>query len=202
MAGTLPTLSLIDAWDTQHLEAAADHWTSRARAWEDAYTAVYRETPIPGGIPWEGRAADAALRHVGADRLHVVGAADMLHHVAVIARSGAAEVNFAKRQAVNAVEAAQAHGFHVGEDLSVTDQLGPAPRRVRAVREYQGHTFAATIRTAAAELAATDTEVGSRITTAAKGLNEVRFPDNRNLLQAADFKQNPPPRSRRSTDTG
>ena len=43
---------------------------------------------------------------------NVVGAADMLHHVAVIARSGA--------------------------DLSVTDQLGPAPRRVRAVREYPG----------------------------------------------------------------
>ena len=112
MAGTLPTLTLIDAWDTQHLEAATAHWSSRARAWEDAYTAVYHETPIPGGIPWEGRAADAALRHVGADRLHVVGAADMLHHVAVIARSGA--------------------------DLSVTDQLGPAPRRVRAVREYPG----------------------------------------------------------------
>ena len=89
MAGTLPTLTLIDAWDTQHLEAATDHWTSRARAWEDAYTAVYHETPIPGGIPWEGRAVDAALRHVGAD-------------------------------------------------LSVTDQLGPAPRRVRAVREYPG----------------------------------------------------------------
>lgn len=178
MGATLPTLSLIDAWDTQHLEAAGDHWTSRAQAWEDAYTAVYRETPLPGGIPWEGRAADAALRHVGADRLHVVGAADMLYRVSAIARSGAAEVNFAKQQAVNAVEAARAQGFHVGEDLSVTDQLGPVPRRVRAVRESQGHTFAATIRTAAAELAATDTDVASRITTAATGLDEVRFHDN------------------------
>ncbi|MDT7765872.1 MAG: hypothetical protein QOC63_5292, partial [Mycobacterium sp.] len=70
----IPTLSQIRSWDTQHLEAAADHWEARAQNWQDAFTAVYKQVPAPGGVPWEGRAADAALLHVGGDRLQAVGA--------------------------------------------------------------------------------------------------------------------------------
>ncbi len=42
-ATAVPTLSQIQAWDTEHLEGTANHWTSAADTWEHSFTNVYRE---------------------------------------------------------------------------------------------------------------------------------------------------------------
>jgi hypothetical protein len=178
MGAATPTLSQIHAWDTEHLQAAANHWESRAQTWQDAYDAVYREVPSPGGTPWEGRAADMAITHVGNDRLRVIGAADMLYDASAVARSGADELSFAKQQALDSINAAQAQGFNIGEDLSVTDRLNPPSALLRANRQAQAQAHAATIKTGAAGLAATDNEVAAKITTAAAGLRGVQFASN------------------------
>ena len=176
MAG-IPTLSQIQSWDTQHLEAAADHWEVRAQNWQDAFTAVYKQVPAPGGVPWEGRAADAALVHVGGDRLQAVAAADTLYGTATAARSGAYEIESAKQTALQAVQAAQDQGFVVGEDLSVVDRSRQPSAILAAQRQAQAQAHSVAIRGAAADLAGTDSAVAGQVTTAAAGLQETKFKD-------------------------
>jgi hypothetical protein len=40
MTTGLPTLSQIQAWGTEHLIEAADHWTATADRWDDVYGQV------------------------------------------------------------------------------------------------------------------------------------------------------------------
>jgi hypothetical protein len=173
---SIPTLSQVHSWDTQHLEAAADHWQARAQNWEDAYTAVYHQVPAPGGVPWNGPAADAALQHVGTDRMQAVNAADSLYRAASAAREGAFQIDGAKQTALQAVQAAQNQGFIVGEDLSVTDRV-QEPSVLAAQRQAQAQVHSAAIRSAATDLVATDAEAGSQITGAAAGPNTTQFSD-------------------------
>lgn len=69
---------------------------------------------------WEGEAADAAQEPTYRDLLKVRGLADTLREAHAIARRGAADLAFAKRQAMQAVSEAEATGLAVAEDLSVT----------------------------------------------------------------------------------
>ncbi|GAC1405273.1 MAG: hypothetical protein NVS4B6_24940 [Mycobacterium sp.] len=172
----IPTLSQIHSWDTQHLESAADHWQARAQNWEDAFRAVYNQVPAPGGVPWDGPAADAALQHVASDRAQAVGAADTLYRAAAVAREGAFQIDGAKQTALQAVRAARNQGFIVGEDLSVTDRL-QQPSILAAQREAQAQAHSAAIRSAAMDLATTDATAGSQVTGAAAGLNVTQFSD-------------------------
>jgi hypothetical protein len=189
----IPTLSQIRSWDTQHLEAAADHWEARAQNWQDAFTAVYKQVPAPGGVPWEGRAADAALLHVGGDRLQAVGAADTLYGSAATARAGAYQIESAKQTTVQAVQAAQDQGFVVGEDLSVVDR-SPQPSAILvAQRQAQAQAHSAAIRGAAADLASTDAAVAGQVTTAAAGLKEAQFKSGGGGIQMVDNTTGPKP---------
>lgn len=175
-ATAVPSLSQVHSWDTQHLESAADHWQVRAQNWEDAFNAVYHQVPTPGGVPWHGAAADAALQHVGTDRIRAVSAADALYRAAAAAREGAFQIDGAKQTALQAVQAAQDQGFVVGEDLSVTDRTRQ-PSVLAAHRQAQAQAHSTAIRSAAADLATTDATAASQVTGAAAGLNATRFRD-------------------------
>jgi hypothetical protein len=89
-------MSQIRIWNTTHLVVAAEQWTTTAAAWENAFTAVYQEVQLPGGRPWDGDAAQAALMRTHADRAKVLGAVDTLTGAAAIARGGAAEIDAAR----------------------------------------------------------------------------------------------------------
>jgi|GEM_PF-1701788 len=196
-----PTLSQIQSWSTEHLETAAAHWTQTAQTWEDAFTRIHHEAPYPGGTLWEGQAAEAALLRTGTDRVVVVGAADSLHSAASAARGGAEEIAFARQAALEAVEEARAAGFTVGEDLSVTSRVG-GPPAVLAARQAQAQLLATNIRARAEALAAVDTEVAGKISTAVAGVNAAQFgttpvtpPQKKPDIQAVDnrtIKDAPP----------
>jgi hypothetical protein len=174
----LPSLSQIHGWDTAHLEDAATHWSSRAWEWEDAFTDVHQRVLFPGGTPWRGIGADSAFLRTGTDKVAVSGIADSLHAAAAAAREGAGDISWAKRSAIQAVEQAQAQGFTVGEDLSVTDRSSAGlPAAARAARQLQAQTLATDIRAQAQNLVAVDTQVATRITTAIAGLNTAQFAD-------------------------
>jgi hypothetical protein len=199
----VPGLSQIDAWDSEHLSGAATFWTTAAQTWDDAFTTVYRDAPFPGGTAWEGEAADAAVLRVGKDRLTVLAAVDALHGAASIARSGASEIQAARQVALKAVNDAQAAGFTVGEDLSVTSRITGGPPAFQAIRHVQAEAFAANIRSQAAALAAVEERIASRISTATAALSSIQFdpdpaipPNRKPSIQAVDnriFPQEPPP---------
>jgi hypothetical protein len=174
----MPSLSEIQAWPTGHLETADTYWTTTANTWDDSFTAVYQQAPCPGGKPWDGRTADAAIQQVGADRLKVLGAVDSLHAAAAIARTGVTRLQTARQLAVAAVAEAQAAGFTVGEDLAVTDSVGGRPPAVQAARMAHAQRLAATIRSRAVALVAADDDIAARIAGATAGLKAVQFDEN------------------------
>jgi hypothetical protein len=184
----LPSLSLsqIHAWDTEHLETAAAHWTSTAARWHDGFSAVAAGITRPAGTDWEGSAADAASMRSERDRVQVLGLVDRLHEASTIARTGAADLVAAKSRALASVDDAMRAGFVVAEDLSVRDPLTVASKPMRLVRDTQSYAFAADIRAQSTILAATDQAVASRLNTIAAGFTGFEF-------RESPFPQVPPP---------
>lgn len=203
VTAVVPSLSQVEAWSTDHLESAATHWSETAETWEHSFTTIHREAPYPGGTPWEGAAADAAVLRTGTDRVVVVGAADSLHSAAKAARYGADEIAGARQLVLQTINAAREAGFTVGEDLSVaTRQAGPPA--LQAARQAQAQAFTAAIRTSAQDLVAVDTEVAGKVSAAIAGVNSAQFgdisvaplpPKKKPTIQAVDnrtFKDAPP----------
>jgi hypothetical protein len=173
----LPTLTLsqVQAWDTDHLETAATHWTATAARWRDGFTAVGSGIDRPGGTAWEGASAEAASARSERDRVQVLGLVDRLHDASSVARSGAAELTAAKTRALASVDNAQRAGFTVSDDLSVRDTLSVPSKPMRLMRDLQAQVFAADIRAQATILAATDQFVASKLTAIQAGFSEFSF---------------------------
>lgn len=183
----VPRLSQILGWDTEHLSRAAADWGGTAEHWEDTFDSVHRGMLSPGGIVWEGAASDAAQERTFGDLVKVRGLADTLQEAATIARRGADQLDYLKRQAIEAINDARAAGFHVGEDLSVTDTSNYSGLRIAAVRQH-----GATIAARAAALSTADKDVAAKITAATMELNGRGFSESPESVQALDFPLGPP----------
>jgi hypothetical protein len=193
LTADVPYRSQIQAWSTGHLEAAASHWTETAETWEHAFASIHRESLSPGGTAWEGGAAEAAQERTFADLVKVRGLADALYQAGAVARNGASELDFAKRRALEAISEAEAAGFTVGEDLSVTDNFLLGNLRAGQIQEH-----AAAIAARAGELSALDKEVAGKIATAIVRVDNVQFGDNpvvphnkEPVIQAVDYAPMP-----------
>ena len=92
-----PSLSQILGWDTAHLDQAATDWVNTAEHWEGSFTSAHRDTLSPGGISWQGQAAEAAQQRAMADLIQVGGLADILHEASQIVRRGADQLDYLKR---------------------------------------------------------------------------------------------------------
>lgn len=183
----IPSLSQILTWDTIHLSQAATDWVSTAERWEVTFTRVHRGTLSPGGTTWEGEAADAAQDRSFADLVKVRGLADTLNIAAAVARRGADQLDYLKRQAIDAINDAQEAGFAVGEDLSVTDTSAFGEFRTGLAQQH-----ATTIAARAAALGAADNEIATRITAATAELAEHGFTEpGDNIAQAVDYRTAP-----------
>jgi len=195
----IPSLSQVKAWEVEHLSQAATYWNNTADHWEDAFDRVAREMSTPGGTQWEGEGAESALMRAATDRVKVRGAADDLRVASTVAKNAAKEVDFARRQVLNAVGEAHAQGFVVGEDLGVTDKYASATPAEQSARLLQAQALATDIRTKAIELVAADQQFASQIVSATTGLGDLVFAeapaqDGRdNTVQAVDFREAPPP---------
>lgn len=181
----------METWDTEHLTAAASHWTSNATSWEIAFTEVFHQMPNPGGSPWSGAAADAAHLRAHSDRAKVITVADYLHSAAATARSGVIELEAAKQRVLSAVNDAPMAGFTVGEDYSVAYKHPVRSPAEAAARRAQAESLAAQIRSRAVALAALDQQVANRISAAAMDVGRVGFkeePPNADALSVKDAK--------------
>jgi hypothetical protein len=195
-----PTLSQIREWDTAHLEHASRHWCDAAGRWEDAFVEVSRLTHLPGGTPWEGKAALAAQHRAHADRRQVSAVADRLYTVSTIARTGAQQLQAAKQRIVAIVADAEAAGFSVGEDFSLTTYRAGA--QAIAAAEEEAREFGRQLRSRIEDLIALDRDVAARITSAAATVDDVDFtrgergaPDHDTAVQFVDnrvLKEAPP----------
>lgn len=131
---------------------------------------------------------DTARERAFGDLVKVRGVADTLTDSAAIARRGADQLDYLKRQAMEAIAEAREAGFTVGEDLSVTDTSKYSGLRIAAMRQ-----FAATIATRAAALSTADKDIATKITAATTELNGRGFTESPETVQALDVPLAPPP---------
>lgn len=168
--------SQIEAWEVTHLQTVAAHWTETAQTWEGQFTTIHNGMLRPGGTLWEGTAADAAADQTFGDLVAVRGAAHALHSAAVIARNGADDIAWAKRQVVTAITEAEDAGFTVGDDLTVTEK-SQGWLRISESRKRQMQEFATEITSRAKTLVSVDNKVAGQITAALSALEGLSFPD-------------------------
>lgn len=183
----LPSLSQIVGWDTTHLSRASADWRSAAQRWEDAFDSMHRGTLAPGGTVWEGDTADAAQERSFVDLVVVRGLAESLREAAAVARRGADQLDYLKRQTIESINEAYESGFSVAEDLSVIDTTYDG-LRIAMVRHH-----AATIAAKATALAAADKDIAAKITSATAILDDRGFPESPSDVHALDFPLAPPP---------
>jgi hypothetical protein len=189
----VPSLSQILGWDTQHLSRAATDWAGTAEHWEDSFTSIHRGTLSPGGMVWEGAAAEGAQERTFGDLVKVRGLSDTLQEAAAIARRGADQLDYLKRQTVDALNDAREAGFTVGEDLSVTDTS-----RGGGSRSWEARRQAAIVAERALALSTADKEIAAKINTTTAELADHGFtePPEDRTVQAVDFKEAPSPSPR------
>ncbi|MFA5711632.1 hypothetical protein [Mycolicibacterium sp.] len=180
------SLSRIRNWDTSHLLEAARDWAGIAEDWEDSFSAAQRVAVSPGGTDWDGAAAEAAQHRALSDLYTVRAMADTLDGAATVARTGAEDLQAAKQQVLNSVGEADEAGFDVREDLSLVSRLEFTAAEYPA-KLAQAQALSTEINAAAAQLAALDGQVATKITTAVAPLSEVSFPE-------APADTPPPPR--------
>jgi hypothetical protein len=171
--GAMLRLSEIQAWDTEHLTAAARWWETTATRWEDGLSDVVRHSYTPGGSIWEGAAATAAQERALADRTKVSGAAQHLRTTSAAARAGADALASARQRVLAAVSAARAAGFHVGDDLSVSYDDDGTP--ASAAKRAQAASMAREIWQSARQLAMTDRRVADQIKRSSGGIQSLDF---------------------------
>jgi hypothetical protein len=168
----IPTRSQIEAYTTDHLVDAADHWDGLADTWEDAHWQVRNEAHA---LDWQGVAGDALRARTASDYTVASDHADQLRATSRIARQQAGELERLRNRVLYAVEDAHNAGFTVGEDLSVTDTRTSRTSAELAARQAQAQVFAADIRSRAGALVGADTEAASNLTTASAGVGNPTF---------------------------
>lgn len=171
--GAMPRLSEIQSWDTEHLTAAARWWDAAANRWENGLSDVLRQSYTPGGSVWEGTAATAAQDRALSDRAKVNATAQHLRTTSAAARAGAEALASARQQVLAAVNAAQAAGFHVGDDLSVSYDDDGTP--ASAAKRAQATSMARQIWSSAQQLVATDRQVADQIKKSSDGVQSLDF---------------------------
>ncbi|MBX9979728.1 MAG: hypothetical protein K2Z76_09155 [Mycobacterium gordonae] len=192
-----PTLSEISAWDTEHLIAAARHWTTTADRWEDVFLDMRNEAHF---LVWEGAGGEGLRQRTSDDLSIVSGKVDQLRQASAVARDGAGCIGAAHRRVIYAIEDARDGGFEVIENLSVTDTRISPTAAERAYRQTEATAFASEIRQRATQLVDIEKQVAGRITAAAAGIATTDFPTTDHQfaprIQSVDqhtFKQDPPP---------
>ncbi|WP_457160630.1 hypothetical protein [Mycobacteroides abscessus] len=170
------TRQQIEGWQTSHLDQAALQLHAMGRQSEDLFGQHVRNLAAPGGSDWQGQAHDAARARGLADMSIVRQQSDVMERAAQIAQRGAADVAGAKVNVLEAIAEAEADGFKVGSDLTVTDSRPSSDdNRERSNREKLGRQHAEFIRFRAAQLEEADTQVGRQLKEKAGELGGIKF---------------------------
>lgn len=202
---SLPALSQVQAMDTTYLREAASYWSRTADLWEESFADVHERMSTPANFSWKGRGADAARERLHIDLLKVRGASDLLRAAAAIATRGDERLQACREGVLDAVHAARADSFDIGDDFSVIDRsdIGSAEFQAARLSLAQGH--AGFIHHRLAALVATDHQLTRQIATATQDVASLTFPEElgpgapkdekHGSVQPADYhwKQDPTP---------
>jgi hypothetical protein len=172
---SLPTLSQLKAWQTEHFAELADWCEAEARRWEDSFTRVHESVK---NADWAGDGKDAAMNLSEKDLYKVRGAGQCLRDAAPLLRTTGENERFAKAAALAAVANAQEAGFTVGEDLSVHDPTDYTSWEQSKARRDQALSLAQDIHREAGSLLRIDQDVAERLPPITASLGDLKFDDD------------------------
>jgi hypothetical protein len=123
MAATsrIPTLSQLRASDYSYFGQLGSYLQEISPKAQSALEELAEDVTRPGGADWEGMAADAAIAQAQSDVVKARTSTWSWDEVAASTQQWQEQLEAGTRSALDAVDDAEADGFEVGEDYSVTD---------------------------------------------------------------------------------
>jgi len=162
------------AYNVDHLDSAAEHWTKVADHRESTYADVRNRAH---GLDWTGDGADAMHDHVDWDFQKAKFSAEDLRDAAGIARSSAGDLHSLHRRLRDNLDDVRNDGFVVGEDYTVLNDRPTRSLDEHLARQQQAVEHTADLRFKATELTDADARVGARLQTATAGEGKIQFTD-------------------------
>ncbi|GFG73215.1 hypothetical protein MBOT_05800 [Mycobacterium botniense] len=173
-----PTLSELRASTFGHLGQFAN-WCERISGdAEKALEQLAHQVRAPGGVAWEGAAAEAAIAQADADVITARPFLWGLPDTAAIARRGQDTLQAGQRLVLDAVEDAQRDGFAVSEDYSVTDTREVTTREQLVQRQAEAQAHANYIRHRVGQLVANDQHLTAQLHEATASWGKLTFPES------------------------
>lgn len=167
-------LSQATAYNVDHFETAADHWTAVADHRETTFAEV-RDRAFR--VTWEGISADAMHEHVQGDLRTAAASADDLREAARLSRSEAGNCDSVHRRLMYNLQDVREAGFYVAEDYTVTD-IRPSNTIIeQTLRAQQALDHSADLKLKATQLFQADAQAGAKLQTATAGEGKVQFVD-------------------------
>ncbi|MDI3315310.1 MAG: hypothetical protein QJR12_13890 [Mycobacterium sp.] len=174
LPGGWPTLSQLCTSQFDYLQRFAD-WCERIAGVEETLQRLAREVRAPGGVEWEGEAADAAITQAETDVFRARPFLWSVADAAVIARNGQDMLEAGRRAVLDAVDDAERDGFVVQEDYSVTDTRRCATRADYQQRLGIGAAHSDYIRHRVAGLVSNEQWLNSQLKQATSGWGTLTF---------------------------
>jgi hypothetical protein len=184
MAGVMPfqdrwpTVTELKSGSFSHLGRFADWCDQISDKAESAFGEVAQTVRRPGGVEWEGEAADAAIGRADLDLVKVRGWVWGHREAAVIARQGQDQLEAGQREALETVGDAERAGFKVGEDYRVTDTRGVSTRGELDARRAVAEAHSNFIRHRVGHLVANDIALTGRLKEATADFGNLTFEES------------------------
>jgi hypothetical protein len=144
----------VESWNPATLTDIGNAWKSVASDVEGLFNRYKSAVENVNGGHWEGLAAEAALNRAESDRRAAVKVADHLERVAQMALDGFHKVDPPLQRARTAISGAEAAGFTVSENLTVSYTGRVTPEMETARAQWQ-----VAINNAASDAESADSEV-------------------------------------------
>ncbi|OWL98125.1 hypothetical protein B7435_25990 [Mycolicibacterium peregrinum] len=167
----MPSRSEIEGWTVNHLEAAATDSSALHTSWNthsrNSFDAFYR-------ADWLGDAREDAYEQFRSVKSHGEETGDLAQQLSTMCTSAAGEISTAKQMAVREITDAEAAGFTVGEDLSVTYDSTGLSEAEAATKAADAAKHAGWIHSAALNLITADTDHARSIASTATTLGSMK----------------------------
>ncbi|MFD4366179.1 hypothetical protein [Rhodococcus sp. NPDC058521] len=186
------TRTQINSWNPAGLTEIGSAWMSLGSEIENLFTRYVDGVTKVSDAYWEGVTAEAAQDRANADKKTAVVVVDVLEALATRAKDGFHEVDAPLQRARHAITGAEAAGFRVSENLTVTDSApDPDEQRVQDLRDWQREITDAATATQQADQTVKDALNAGRGDLRAKFTSVATLGADQGRSDAADLAGNP-----------
>jgi hypothetical protein len=180
MAATsrFPTLSQLRASDYSYFGQLGSYLQKISPKTQQALEQFTQDVQHPGGVPWEGKAATAAITQAGSDLSTTRPFTWSWDDVASNTQRWEDELEAGTRTALDAVADAERDGFEVGEDYTVSDTYDAETEEEYEERLEQAEAHAGLIGHRVTMLVGNETRIDGQMRAMSAGWGTLNFKES------------------------